>query len=367
MSWPQPNTFKVLSSATSPAQGLSPFIANTPHTSRCNPRAARSLFPPADQGMCSAPLLSSIIPLQGSWQGAAGPRLTAQLSSAQPLASIVLSLGPRPKPAEIPEGKYLGNGLQTTIAFKSQSKPSTGETASPGNILCTKHGQLLAGYFMTHTARSDEKVQSAPVLGGTWGPISSCGFWTAGHSGGAQKPNTGDNSTGPVESQDNQRSSRVLEQKMCMEQPFMKHSGLCRGVACGRVACFFGSIAEGKEWMHPILACNTKGWLLGNGFSLSYSHPWTGSGASIKAALPLHAAEPPLHSHPCPQLPHLRLWHSDAVGRNNATGTPQGGTAWRVLSLQEDRITQRTFFFTHFQNSQQRQSSICFCRAAGCP
>lgn len=64
--------------------------------------------------------------------------------------------------------------------------------------------------------------------GGTWGPISSCGFWTAGHSGGAQKPNTGDNSTGPVESQDNQRSSRVLEQKMCMEQPFVEHSGLCR-------------------------------------------------------------------------------------------------------------------------------------------
>lgn len=67
-------------------------------------------------------------------------------------------------------------------------------------------------------------------------------------------------------------------------------------------------------------ACNTKGWLLGNGFSLSYSHPWTGSGASTKAALPLHAAEPPLHSHPCPQLPHLHLWHSNAVGRNDATG-----------------------------------------------
>lgn len=108
------------------------------------------MFPPCRSGGCStAPLLCRVAQGQGC---------------AQPLASNVQSVGPQPNAAEIPEGKYLGNGLQTTIAFKSQSKPSTGKTANPGNILCTKHGQLLAGYFMTHRARSDEKVQFAPVL-----------------------------------------------------------------------------------------------------------------------------------------------------------------------------------------------------------
>lgn len=108
------------------------------------------MFPPCRSGGCSTvPLLCRVAQGQGC---------------AQPLASNVQSVGPRPNAAEIPEGKYLGNGLQTTIAFKLQSKPFTGKTENPGNILCTKHGQLLAGYFMTHRARSDEKVQFAPVL-----------------------------------------------------------------------------------------------------------------------------------------------------------------------------------------------------------
>lgn len=142
---------------------------------------------------------------------------------------------------------------------------------------------------------------------------------------------------------------------------------LQRRVACGRVAFSFGSIAEVKEWMHPIVACNTKGWLLGNGFSLSYSHPWTGSGASTKAALPLHAAEPPLHSHPCPQLPHLHLWHSDAVGRNDATGTLQEGTACKVLSLQEDTITQRTFCFHPFSEQPTKTGLDLFLQSSRLP
>lgn len=131
------------------------------------------MFPPQIRGMhfCSFPQ----VPLQGLWQSGSGTGLATQLSSAQPLASNIQSIGPEPNPPEIPEGKYLGNGLQTTIAFKSQSKPFTGETASPGNILCTKHGQLLASYFMTHRTRSDEKVQFAPVLscaGGVCGTMS---------------------------------------------------------------------------------------------------------------------------------------------------------------------------------------------------
>lgn len=164
---------------------------------------------PADRGDALLLLSPGSSPLQGFWQSGSGTGLAAQLSSARPLASNVQSVGPQPNPAEIPEGKYLGNGLQTTIAFKSQSNPSTGETASPGNILCTKHGQLLAGYFMTHEARSDEKVQFAPMLscaGGAVGDhVSSCGFWTAGHTGGAQKTNTGSNSRGPIESWDDKR------------------------------------------------------------------------------------------------------------------------------------------------------------------
>lgn len=282
--------------------------------------------------MCSAPLPSSINPLQGSWQGAAGPRLTAQLSSARPLASIVLSLGPWPKPAEIPEGKYLGNGLQTTIAFKSQSKPSTGETASPGNILCTKHGQLLAGYFMTRRARSDEKVQSAPVLGGPWGHSLPVVFGLLG------KLVVPKNQTLVIRARVllTARITKGAHGCLSRRRAWSSHSWSTAISAeksslwlCGLFFGQGGSIAEGKEQKHPILACNTKGWLLGNGFSLSYSHPWTVSGASIKAALPLHAAGPPVTPAPPGPVSGTAMLLSSMWGgmmsQGHRTGAEPGG------------------------------------------
>lgn len=64
---------------------------------------------------------------------------------------------------------------------------------------------------------------------------------------------------------------------------------------CGLI---FGSIAEGKEWMHPILACNTKGWLLEMGFHC----PTATRGQGAVPALRQHC-HCMLQSHPCTATP----------------------------------------------------------------
>lgn len=75
-------------------------------------------------GGCS-PAVQQMQSCHSALQSGSGPGLSAQLASAQALALNVQSTDPEPKAAEIPEGKYLGNRLQTTMAVRWQQKASS--------------------------------------------------------------------------------------------------------------------------------------------------------------------------------------------------------------------------------------------------
>lgn len=79
-----------------------------------------------------------------------GSGLPAQLLSAQLLASSIQSIGPQPNPTEIPEGKYLGNGLQTTIALNLRANLPPAEL-QPWEYPVHKTRAADAWYFITQS------------------------------------------------------------------------------------------------------------------------------------------------------------------------------------------------------------------------